>query len=522
MKIAVIDIGTNSIHMLMGEIHPNFTFEVIGREKEMTRLGDGTMAKKRLSPVVMNRGLETIKKFHRLAQSKGIQKIIAVATSAVREAENGGDLVRQVLQETSIRIRVITGEEEGRLIYLGVKHSMELPEGNTLIIDIGGGSIEVMVVNAERILFLKSLKLGAARLHQLFLKNHHKKRMKKLEKHIQKSLEEILVPIQTLGFSQTIGTSGTINNLATMSFFQSRRNSEESPPRDRTLKYEDLKTLYQTLMESTPESRAKMKGLDPLRQDLISSGAAVAYQLMKQLEIKSITFCDKAIREGMIYDYITRNRFRLKAEESIPDVRLRNALRLAAKCNYEKSHAEQIARLAMQIFDQTIQLHQLGITDRDLLKFSALLHDIGYHISFDRHHQHAFYLIKHSNMNGFSEEEIEILAHTARYHRRSTPKETHLDFQSLPKNNKKRISWLSAILRIADALDRSHFSVVEKVKVKINKKSVSFLLDAKNDAEYELWDVKQRCSFFQKLSKRVCQFKLKSQPPHLRKSSAKR
>lgn len=511
MRIAVIDIGTNSIHMLMAEIHPNFTFEIIGREKEMTRLGDGTMSKRYLSKAVMERGLATIRKFYFLAQSKGIQKIVAVATSAVREASNGGDFIRKIKKETKIHVRVITGEEEGRLIYLGVKHSMELPEGNTFIIDIGGGSVEILVVNSQRILFLKSLKLGAARLKQLFLQGGGEKEIRKLEKHISGQLKNVLPQIKALGFANAIGTSGTLNNLAAMAFYAGNRSQEYSA-RDASLGYDDMKALYQRLIASTSEERAAMKGLDPLRNDLIVSGAAVTMAFMKSLGIQKLRLCDKAIREGMVYDYIARNRFRLKSEETIPDVRLRNVLRLASKCNYEKSHAEHTAKLAMQIFDQTQRLHKLVELDRELLEYASLLHDIGYHISFSRHHRHAYYLIKNAGMNGFTDEEIDILALVTRYHRRGLPKKSQPEFGTLPKITRRRIEWLAAILRIADALDRSHFSVVEAVEVKVKKKWTAFSLVSHNDAEYEIWDAKQKCDLFEKLSGREPIFALKEKP----------
>ncbi|MCE9625035.1 MAG: Ppx/GppA family phosphatase, partial [Deltaproteobacteria bacterium] len=432
------------------------------------------------------------------------------ATSAVREAHNGGDFIRKVMKDTKIRVRVITGEEEGRLIYLGVKHSMELPEGNTFIIDIGGGSVEILVVNPQRILFLKSLKLGAARLKQLFLQNgeNPEKEIRRLEKHISGQLKNLIPHIKQLGFQHAIGTSGTLNNLAAMTYY-AKNKGQETTPRNGSLEYSDMKELYQRLVHSSPEERMGMKGLDPLRNDLIVSGASVAIGFMKALRIEKLNLCDKAIREGMVYDYIARNRFKLKSEENIPDVRLRNVLRLASKCNYEKSHAEHCGKLAAQIFDQTLRLHKLGGMDRELLGYAALLHDIGYHISFSRHHHHAYYLIKNSRMNGFSDEEIDILALIARYHRRGTPKRSHAEWAALPKTARRRVAWLAGILRIADALDRSHFSVVESVEVKIKKKSIAFSLSAQNDAEYEIWDAKQKCDLFEKLSGRDLFFWLK-------------
>lgn len=509
MKIAVIDIGTNSIHMLMADIHPNFSFEVIGREKEMTRLGDGTLANGYLSREVMERGLMTVKKFFHLARTKGIRKIHAVATSAVREAQNGGDFIRAIYKETKLKVRVITGEEEGRLIYLGVKNSIELKKENTLIIDIGGGSVEIMVVNPKRILFLVSLKMGVARLKELFLKSEGEKELDRLEKFVAALLQPIAPTIARLGFRQVIGTSGTLNNLAAMAHVEVREEAD-SVGRNGKLSFEDLKQLYRLLIKSSPEERAQMRGLDPKRTDLILGGAASTYIMMKTLGIENITMCDKAIREGMIYDYIEKNRGKITREAAVPNVRRRNVLRLAAKCKSDDAHIEQVAKLSLQLFDKLQLIHNLGPTDRELMEYAALLHDIGYHISYDKHHLHAYYLIKNVAMNGFSEEEIDILALSARYHRASVPKKSHSEFNELPKPTKKRIQWLGAILRVADALDRTRFGVVANISLKIKKKSLSITLHAQNDAEYEIWEAKRKSDLLEKLAGRKTDFILRS------------
>ncbi len=507
MRLAVIDIGTNSIHTLIVEILPNFTFEIIGREKEMTRLGDGTLSSGKLSPEVMNRGLLTLKKFHSLAQSKGAQKIIAFATSAVREAKNGGDFLQKILEETSIKIRVITGEEEGRLIYLGVKNSLELKKENTLIIDIGGGSVELMIVDPDKILFLVSLKMGGARLKDLFLNRDPKKGFHRIEKYTEKLLKEITPKISETGFSNVIGTSGTLNNLAAMASYLNK-NSDAPASRNSSLAFEDLKKLYRNLQEATPPERLEMKGMDPLRNDLILGGAAAAYSLMKNLNIETLAICDKGMREGMIYDYIAKNQRKIKSEIEFPDVRRRNILKLATRCDYDKAHGEQVAKLALQIFDQTQNLHHLKMEDRELLEYASLLHDIGYHISYEKHHRHAYYLIKNVRLNGFAEDEINLLAHVARYHRRSMPKKNHMEFRLLQKPLQERIEWLAGMVRIADALDRSHFSVVQSIKVDSSRKGICFLLTASNDSEYEIWDAKRKCDLFKKLCKKEIVFRV--------------
>lgn len=512
MRIAVIDIGTNSIHMMMVDIQPSYTFEVIGREKEMTRLGDGTLSSGYLSQEVMDRGLAAIKKFFHLAQSKGIQKIFAVATSAVREAENGGDFVQKIFKETSIKVRVITGEEEGRLIYLGVKHSLDLNEGHTLIVDIGGGSVEIMVVTPQEILFLKSLKLGVARLQDLFLKKNNFKELKRLENYVAKQIKSISSEIEEIGFEHAIGTSGTLNTLTTMAFWNSNKNAPVQSVNP-VLRWEEMKELYKVIASVTPEERLKMKGLDPKRVDLILSGSAVAFILMKSLKVKSFEICDKAIRDGMVYDYINHNRRKIKTEGEIPDLRRRNVMRLALKCNFDKQHGEHVAELALQIFDQTRDLHGYGHGERELLEYASILHDIGYHIGYDKHHRHAYYLIKNVSMNGFTQEEIAVLANVARYHRRSSPKKSHREFSALPRLTRRKVKWLAAIVRIADAMDRSHFAVIDELKLKKEKKKLVIGIRAHSDPEYEIWDAKRKCDLLAQLTHREIVFKFKTRKP---------
>ncbi len=488
------------------EIFANFTFEVLGREKEMIRLGDSTFTSGELSEALMELGLETLKKFQYLAESKGAQQIVAVATSAVREAHNGGEFLQRILKETRIKVRVITGEEEGRLIYLGVKNSMKLPSENSLIIDIGGGSVEMMVVTPEKVLFQDSLKLGVARLRSKFLQKENKKSYNRMEKFIERKSRETWRNILDLGFSQVIGTSGTLNTLATIIYF-CKNPQARSLTRQASFSFEDLKRIYERLQNSSEESRMEIRGLDPVRNNLILSGASLVYTLMRGLKIDQLTLCDKAIREGMVYHFISKNHRKIRIEAEIPDVRRRSVLRLAQKCNFDRAHGEQVARLALTLFDRIQSFHGLTSLDRELLEYAALLHDVGYLIGYEKHHHHSYYLIKNSAMNGFSEEEIDLMAQLALYHRRASPKKNELPYALMPKAVQRRIKWLSAILKVADALDRSHFNVVEELKVRSYQDKIVMHLGTHHDSEYEIWEAQHRCKALKKLLRRPILFK---------------
>jgi len=429
----------------------------------------------------------------------------------------GGEFIEKIRLQLGLKVEVITGEEEGRLIYLGVKNSVVLAKGKNLILDIGGGSIEFILVDSQQVYWVKSLKLGSARLYEKFLKkvieqDGDKKAQKKelifqdLEKFLRKKLKPVVSRLASEEILKYWATSGTFQNLAQMSFFLDNRASNNRP-RDLSLEGSRLQVLYAQLKNSTLEERAKMKGLDSRRVDIILSGAGLAWVLMDELKISSLQISDAALREGLIYQVLQKNRRRLKAELEIPNVRLRSVLGLAHKCEYGREHAHQVAKLSLILFDKLKELHKLKDLDRELLQYAALLHDIGYYISFHRHHQHAYYLIKNSPLAGFSEQEVEILALTARYHRKSIPKASHEGFLGLSAGDQERVRWLAAMLRLGDALDRSHFSVVDSVSLRVYKDQLLFTIQSQKDAEYELWEAERKSDLLSKMTKRSVIFK---------------
>ncbi|MBI4002389.1 MAG: HD domain-containing protein, partial [Nitrospira defluvii] len=223
-----------------------------------------------------------------------------------------------------------------------------------------------------------------------------------------------------------------------------------------------------------------------------------------------LTICDKAIREGIIYDFIQRHHEGIQAERDIPDVRKRNILFLARRCHVSETHALHVAGLALRLFDQTKPLHGFGQREREWLEFAAILHDIGYLINSRQHHKHAYYLIKNSDLSGFTADEIDLVANIARYHRRAVPHRKHDEFIALPEGTQRIVKVLSALLRIADGLDRSQFSVVQSVDVKLGK-TVIMALQVSGDAELEIWAARGRSDLFENVFKRPVQFMVTSQ-----------
>jgi exopolyphosphatase/guanosine-5'-triphosphate,3'-diphosphate pyrophosphatase len=505
-KLAILDIGTNSIHMVLAEVEPDFSYKILDRFKDMTRLGDGAFKERRLSEAAMTRGLEVIRTLATLARNKGYEHIEAVATSAVREARNGGEFIEEVARQTGLTVRVVTGKEEARLIYLGVRHSMDLSDRPTLVVDVGGGSVELVVGNRTHMLHGQSLKLGAIRLKDLYVKQDPptKSMLREMQHAVETQLSSALHRVKTKKFDCMVATSGMAGNLTEIIYL--RRTGRPVPQLNLakvTLK--ELRALEGLLTQASFKDRLAISGLDPKRADTLLPATAVIRTLMELVGHRELTISDKAIREGLIYDFIERHREGLRAEVEIPNVRRRNVMFLARRCRSPETHIRHVAKLAIRLFDHTKSLHGLDDRAREWLEYAALLHDVGYLINSRQHHKHAYYVIKHSDLAGLTAEDIEMIANIARYHRRALPDDRHAAIVSLSSRQRAVVEALSALLRIADGLDRSHFSVIQDLEVKIGK-SVSIVLHTSGDPELEIWAARNRVDLFEKVFQRPVQF----------------
>jgi exopolyphosphatase/guanosine-5'-triphosphate,3'-diphosphate pyrophosphatase len=487
MRIAAIDCGTNSIHMIVVRIRPDLSFEVIDREKEMVRLGSGGLGGRALTAEAMAAALQAFSRFRRLADSHQVEEIVAAATSAVREAENGGEFLATVERETGIRPQVISGTEEARLIHLAAVYGVDVAGASAVVVDIGGGSVEITHGAGNSLRVAKSFKLGVIRLTERFVHTDplSGRDERKLVRHIEDELTKYLRDIRTAGFDRVIGTSGTILSLGTVASADGRRANDEI--RNLRVPAKQIHRLRKEITDRSIGERMKLPGLDPRRADLIVSGAVLLDTILQRLDATEITLCDLALREGLVLDYIQRNRKHIAQAGQYPDVRRRSVIELAERCSYWPEHASQVARLSMSIFDQTRSVHVLTDLEREWLEFAALLHDIGTHISYPRHHKHSYYLIKNGDLRGFEPVEAEIIALVARYHRKSAPKKAHTDFGALGANRRRIVRTLAAILRFAETLDRSHAQAVAGVE--LHDRGGEFLINVRTagDAELELW-----------------------------------
>jgi exopolyphosphatase/guanosine-5'-triphosphate,3'-diphosphate pyrophosphatase len=487
MRIAAIDCGTNSIHMIVVRIRPDLSFEVIDREKEMVRLGSGGLGGRALTSEAMTAALQAFSRFRRLAESHQVEEILAAATSAVREAENGGEFLTTVERQTGIKAQVISGTEEARLIHLAAVYGVDVAGASAVVIDIGGGSVEITHGAGASMRAAKSFKVGVIRLTERFVRTDPLSRRdeRRLVRHIEDECAGYLHDIHNAGFDRVIGTSGTILSLGTVATAEGRRATDEV--RNLRVTAKQIHRLRKELVSRSIAERMKIPGLDPRRADLIVSGGVLLDTLLRELEAPDITLCDLALREGLILDYIQRNRKHIAQAGQYPDVRRRSVIELAERCSYWPEHAQQVARLSLSLFDQTRGIHGLTDREREWLEFAALLHDIGTHISYPRHHKHSYYLIKNGDLRGFEPQEAEIIALVARYHRKTAPRKAHPGFRSLGTKKRNAVRTLAAILRFTESLDRSHAQTIAAIE--IHDRGVEYLVKLRTtgDAELELW-----------------------------------
>ena len=485
MRIAAIDIGTNSLHLIVCQIRPDLSFEVIDGEKEMVRLGAGGLDGRTLAPANIAAAMQTLRTFKRLAESHEVDEIIAAATSAVREATNGADFIAAVRRDVGIRARVISGTEESRLIHLGATYAIGVGAERSVVIDIGGGSTEITLGTAARVEIGRSFKIGVIRLTERFVKTDPLARSeeRKLVKHIRRETGTHIAQIVKRGFDRVIGSSGTILALGAMA----GDAPAPSDVRRRQVSAADLRRLRKTLTESSLDRRLSLPRLDPRRADQIVAGAVLLDTLLDDLGTRDLTLCDFALREGLVLDYIKKNGAHIRTVARYPDARRRSVIELAERCNYRPAHAEHVARLALALFDATAGAHQLGNVEREWLEYGALLHDIGLLISYEGHHKHGYYLIKHGGLRGFDPDEIEIIALLARYHRQATPRKSHAGFGRLRRPKRRAVRILGAILRLAEGLDRSHAQVVSGLDGVREKDRWLIRLHSAGDLELEVW-----------------------------------
>lgn len=466
--LAAVDIGTNSVHGVVARVTATEAgprIEVLDREKEVVRLGESAGDMRELSDEAIDRAVAALDRFRQVADVHEAP-ITAVATSAVREAENREELIDRAWAEAGVHVEVISGVEEARLIHLGVLQAVPVYDRRLVLCDIGGGSTELLVGLRGEVLAARSLKLGAIRLTRRFFDGDrvHPGAVDACRRHIRETLAPFARDVRRHELEVAVGSSGTIESLAVMAAVRST-GAEPRSVRNLSLTREGLGEVVQALLAApTNAARGQLAGLDAGRADIILAGALILEQVVGELGLDELLVSDNALREGVLLDAWQRRHG--GSLHHLSDLRRRSVVDLAALMDDDPEHSEHVARLALSLFDATRAHHGLGDEAREVLEASALLCNVGLFLSHAQHHKHSYYVIRGTDrLAGFTDHEVERIALVARYHRKSEPKAKHPEFAALDPEDQHLVRCLAGLLRVAIGLDRSHALRVDDVRV---------------------------------------------------------
>jgi exopolyphosphatase / guanosine-5'-triphosphate,3'-diphosphate pyrophosphatase len=546
MKIAAIDIGSNSIHMVIVRAMKGQNIEIIDREKEVVRLGAG-LRDHRLSKEASERAILTLRRFRQMAHANRVDLIKITGTAAVREANNGDKFIERVRKEVGLDVQLLPGVEEARLIALAVSEVTDFNNRRALIIDIGGGSTEFIITGGGEAQLLMSVKLGAVRLTDRFITTDPPSQQERenLITTIRADLTHAVSEIKQIGFHFVIGTSGTILNM-TDAILQSEAaesgDESEFEAFSPTISLEQIKRLNSKFAEMDIHERKVVPGLEEKRADIIIAGGLLLETILSELDAKEITQCDWSLREGVILDHLRKEQTsRLDLDDGsllmspdkafieqgslfgTMDVRARSVLSVARHFEYDALHSHQVAHLATRLFDDTLPMHGLGEAERKLLQYASLLHDIGYRVAHADHHRHGLYLIKNSEMPGFTANEIAMIAATVRYHRGDMPKKPkskrerreHEDYFSLKRADRSTVLRLAAILQIADGFDRSHSQKVKNLRGSLTEERLTLTIECEEECDLELWSAERKAKWFSDIFRLQVRFETVSISPQV-------
>lgn len=504
MKLAAIDIGSNSIKLAVVDAAASDSFAVLAREKDPVRLGHETLREGHLAPAAIERAAICIKRFRSIAEARGAETIIAIATASVREANNSAQFIREIEQHTGLRVEILSGIEEARLIGLAASQGCALENITNINVDIGGGSTEISVFRDGAALSLFSVKVGAIVLTEGFILTDppKSKELSNLRSEIRSAFERPSRELRGRRWQQATGTSGTVlavgAALLSRTSSDAERKAQGAQPAEAEIGLSRLAALNITLANMTVAGRRGLPGISSQRSEIIIAGGQILEGAMRALGINVLRTCDWALREGVIIDWLRE--MEAESHPPMPDFggqKLRGVHAVGRRFGYEESHSHQVARLAEKIFDSLAPHENLTRHQRTLMSAAALLHDVGYHIAHESHHKHGLYLIKNSELTGFSEAERAVIANIARYHRGSHPKERHAEYAALNTADRETVCRLGAIVRIADALDRSHDSRVTDLRCTREGDVVQIQMRSAVDCENELREASRKCEMFE-------------------------
>ncbi len=498
VRVCVIDLGTNSFHAIIVDAHPNGSYQVVDRLKEMVRLGADGLDANRLPDNAMDRGMKALKRIKLLAEGWDTREYLSYATSAIREARNGGAFIQRAREELGLRIRTIRGEREAQLIFQGVSRTEDFAEPS-LLVDIGGGSVEFIVVDNDTDVYSASLKLGAARMTERFVTTDplSEDDQARMRAHFKAELAGVFDACREHGVTTIVGSSGTMKSLLRAA--KTQRGDETTAPFQQNFPVAEVRHALRWVMQAPAEEREAHPAIEPRRVDQIGAGAVLLDTLCAGLpSVQSVRVSRNALREGMVAHFIATNYTRLQQMASFRDPRRRSVHEIAYRFHWEEAHAQHVAATATFLFDLCRPLYDGPASDAELLEYAALLHDVGYLVTHDEHHEHSHYLIEHADLQGFQSHEVSIMALAARYHRGPFPAPSDDAFGVLSPERQQRVRQLAGLLRVAEGLDRGHFQNVIALRARLVDAALHLFLATKGDPQLEVWSAKEEGRLFEK------------------------
>lgn len=511
-RIAAIDVGSNSIRLIVAEVTESGGYRVLDDEKEIARLGHGLEATGALDGANMRRSADAIARMKDIADGYGVRAIRAIATAAVREASNGRDLIDMVRRSAGVDLQIITAEAEARLAHQSVANAFDLRDLSCAVVDIGGGSTEIVTSVEGVIGHVFTLPLGAVRLTERFgaCEDADGRQFLAMRRHVRALLRDAL-PRPEPALSLIFGSGGTFTTLASVSLHRA------APPRadmlplkvgGHEMQRDEVRHTLDRLRKMPVASRAGVAGISADRADIIVAGVLIVDMVMKRLGVNRLRMHDRGIRDGLLLSMVEEMGWGPGRDEAGAVDRLCAARRFAASCRYEERHCEQVARLAVRLFDDLAhaaggaasdELDWRSPVNRELLEAAAVLHDVGYLINYSKHHKHSYHLIAHSDMPGYTSRQREIVANVARYHRRSHPKQKHGAYARLSREDQATVRRLTAILRIADGLDRTHTQSVVDVRAEVVGGRAVFHVQAGDSPAVDIWGAERKAGLFEEV-----------------------
>ena len=495
-RVAAIDLGSNAIRYLVAEVSGSGSYTVIESERLAVRLGSDVFTRaRRLSVATMDAAAQALTQIRRRLDDLGIAHYRAVATSAVRESRNGGELVERVRRESGIHLETISGSEESRLVWIAIRERLDLGDQRWLAMDLGGGSVEISVVSQEGILWSESHTLGSVRLLQALAEEGSGRGSPDIPELLSRYAHVLKVPraISEWAPAGTIATGGNIEALALLA---GEKSDDAGVSHLRT---QDLRRVIRKLSKLSYQERIEQLDLREDRADVILPAAIVYERIAELAEADQITVPGVGVKEGLVLDLADELRNHVAHSDRREHEIRAAAVTLGRRYQFDETHALQVARISVGLFDQLEKLHDLGVRDRNLLLAAAILHDIGLFISYRGHHKHSMYLIEHSELPELSPGEVKLSALLARYHRRAEPRPTHLGFADLTEPDRERVRTLAALLRVADALDREHVSRVLALVARIEDDAVVLHLKTRGTLTLEEWALREKGRLFESI-----------------------